>query len=54
MIGRHAMERHSAGTLFLATDFESVMSTNFITLASNCMFAKLKNFANLCKPFLAC
>ena len=36
MIGRHAMERHSAGTLFLATDFESVMSTNFITLASHC------------------
>ncbi|WP_334032249.1 hypothetical protein, partial [Alteromonas sp. P256] len=24
------------GTLFLATDFESVMSTNFITLASHC------------------
>ena len=26
MIGRHAMERHSAGTLFLATDFEKLAS----------------------------
>ena len=25
MIGRHAMERHSAGTLFLATDFEKLV-----------------------------
>ena len=26
MIGRHAMERHSAGTLFLATDFEKTVA----------------------------